>query len=93
MCVTDLFVSVFYILHNIHLTSGLGLGGLGLRCVHSVLFRLQGRGAEMRFRVVRVDKVCSHWSACAVMGKSSSLGAILAAEKQTNRQSDRLPLS
>lgn len=34
MCVTNLFASIFYILHNIRLAAGLSLGGLGLRGVH-----------------------------------------------------------
>lgn len=34
VCVTDLFASILYILHNVRLTAGLSLGGLGLRGVH-----------------------------------------------------------
>lgn len=30
MCVTDLFASIFYILHDVHLAAGLSLSGLGL---------------------------------------------------------------
>lgn len=34
VCVTNLFTSIFYILHDVHLAAGLSLGGLGLRGVH-----------------------------------------------------------